>query len=342
MRHPRHVAPVVVFALMAATAPVFAEDQLAEIVKKSKIDARDRARIETKVKARAKKLSDAGSNAGKRETARAKLIETAKTEAASQVGLDTYAEVCAAELARLTTHEVRETAWDAVYVLDKLNNANTAVALATALRSRHADARYTAARSLRALHGQLARKPRVCRTVLRALGVAGAKEKQAPVLRAVYEAIDFGVDGGSARLANDCAAALNKVFEGRLERLAAGERRDARDALGYKAAATCYGAASMAQKKLLMKHMAGFLTHAVDRCFAADTADGHRPTLIREVKQVEDPIHAMIGASKKRPPSNSVHEALQGGGSAQRRERAARAALSDLMTILRGDPWNLP
>lgn len=334
--------PAVVLAVTAVSPRALAQDPLETIVTKRKIDNRDRATIETEVALRAKRLIDAGTDDDRRASARERLTTTCHTKGATTAGLDAYAGACADELASLTTSEAFEAGFDAISVLVELDNANAAPALAVALKSPHAAIRYRAARGLQRLHKKLAKSREACREILRALGDAGAAEQQEVVLKMIYEAIDFGADMQDPDLADGCARALDAVFGRRLAELKAGRRNETTDLRGYQAAAGSYAAAGAAQKTRLIGHMAGFLTHAVARYFAEDTAEDYLPTLAELISEAENVIHAMIKASKKREPSKRIGDVTKGRRPTPKMEQAAQAALADLKAVLKGDPWNLP
>ena len=336
------LVPAVFLAVIGISTSTLAQDRLEAIVTKRKITNRDRAKIEAEVAQRAKRLADAGKDDHRRNVAREILLKTSQISGTTQAGLDAYAEACASELASLTTSELFETSFDAISVLIELDNVNTAEALAAALRSRHAATRFRAARGLQRMHKKLANHQRACRKILRALGDAGAVEKQDVVLRVIYEAIDLSGDVKNPGAAEGCAHALNTVFESRLEQLESGKRNETVDLPGLRAAANCYAATNAEQKALLIGSVARFLTHTVDRYVAADTAEDHLPVLAKLIKTSEATIHSMIKASQKRPPSKKVGSVLNGRAPTSKTKQDARDALTDLAAILRGDPWNLP
>ncbi len=342
MRRQSLQAAVLVFLVVAVTSSVSAQDRLAQIASKKTISDRDRAVIAGEVAERVGRLVDAGRNSDRRASARDRLLATPRMKDATTAFRNAYADACGDELARVTTNDLREIAWEAVHVLEELDNAGTAEALATALKSSHADIRYRAAAGLKSLHKKLEKNAAVCRKILRALGAAGAKEKQEVVLPMIYRAVDFASSKSGGNLANDSAKALNKIFEARLKEQAAAKRSGGAHRFGCRAARKCYAAASSEQQKLLMRHMAGFLTNAVNRYFDADTVEGHRPTVATMITNIEDVVRAMVKASRERPPGGRISEAIKGAGSLADKERAARAAMGDLTRVLARDPWNLP
>ncbi len=345
MPRQRLLAPAFVILVMVAPGAALAQDRLAAIVKKKNIGRSDRARVDAEVAERvkgSKGLISAGTDKDRRESARQKLIATAQTPAATSAGLDAYARACAKHLAGLTSSERRETAFDAVWVLIELDNMHTAEALATALKSPHADVRFRAARGIELIHDRLGSNESACRRVLEALGKAGASEKQAPALMMIYQTIKGCAGGTSPAIAEECARAINAVFESRLRQLDAGKRNETIDQAGYEAAAACYSAASADRKTELVKHMARFLTHSVNRYFDPDTAPGYRPTLAKVINNAEGNLRGMIEASGKQAPDQLVGSALRGQRPTTSMEQSARAALADLEAVLQAPPWNAP
>ena len=337
----RRYVPLVLaaaFVLTTAATTAVAQDRLESIASKPKIDDRDRAKISTEVSERVKKLADAGTDSDQRRTARERLLGTPGLKTATKEFKAVYAETCARELSPLATSEVFETGFDAVMVLSSLNQVKTNETLAAALKSVHAATRLRAVRGLQALHKELAADPKLAKPVLRALGEAGAKETQTPVLRIIYQTIDLGSEAKDDQLADDCARALNTILVSRLERLNTGRRDETVDEHALEAAARYYTGAGEAQKKQLIDNLANCLRHAVDRYFAADTAEGHLPTLASLATKAEDAIHEMIKTSKARVPDKKVADALKKAG----QKEQAQAALDELQAVLKGEPWNLP
>ncbi len=340
MRRLRLFLPILLVIASAIGSPARGQDGLAGIVQKSSIGKSDRATIRSEVVQRANKLQKATPDPDRRASARKKLIQTAQTDGISAAGRDAYAQVCGEELAGLTTHARWQTGFDALDVLIALDNAHTAPALAAGLQSRHEVNRYRAAFGLHQLQNKLG-KNSDRRRILRALAEAGAAETQEIVLRRIYQAIDFSAAATNADLADACARALDTVLSSRLEQLRNGKRNETADTLGYAAAARCYAAAGASRQKMLISHMRGFLGHAVDRTFAADTAKTYRTTLAGLIRRCEDVIRGMIEASNQRAPGSRVGDAFK-KGSQRKKERNARTALAALDAVLGGKPWRLP
>jgi hypothetical protein len=340
MRRLRLLLPALLVIASATGSPARGQDGLASIVRKASIGRSDRATIRSEVVQRVNQLQKANLDPDRRASARERLIQTDQTKGISAAGRDVYAQVCSEELAGLTTHARWQTGFDALDVLIALDNAYTASALAAGLQSRHEVNRYRAAFGLHQLHSKLgADSDR--RLILRALADAGEVETQEIVLRRIYQAIDFRAAATDGELADTCAGALDRVLSSRLAQLRKGKRNEAADALGYTAAARCYASAGASMQRLLISHMRGFLGHAADRYFAADTARTYRGTLTGVIRQCEDVIHGMIQASNQRVPGSRVGEAFK-RGSKQRKQRNAGAALASLDVVLGGKPWHLP
>ena len=177
--------------------------------------------------------------------------------------------------------------------------------------------------------------------MLQALGEAGASERDKIVLGAIYQAINFYADVPDFTLGDECAHALNMVFAARAKQLSSGVYDELVDEPGFDAAAASYAAASAEEKTRLAQYLARFLSHAVDRYFASDTAEEYLPTLAVLVKKAEDSLRAMIKESGKDVPAATVSAAISAKGTPVKKEDAARAALKDLLAVLKGDPWNL-
>ena len=335
------VFSLVVLALTATIASTaFAQDKLATIVVKQKVAKEDRAQIEAEVPDRVKKLAEAA-NEKDRAKACEKLLATIKVQGATKAGLDAYAEVCAGQIEPLVRKDPFENAFAAVQVLDELDNRNTAPALAAALKSRYAAVRYRAARGLQAIHAKLKSEQELSKTTLQALGEAGAAEQDRLVLTAIYQAIDFYSDVPDFQWGGDCAHALNLVFAARARLVSSGAYNELLDEPAFAAAGACYATAPAEEQVKLAKYMSQFLTHAVDRYFAPDTGEEYLPTLAGLIKKIEDPLRAMIKASGKDAPGTTIAGELSGKGAAKKKQPAAQAAMQDLLTVLKGDPWNI-
>jgi hypothetical protein len=332
---------VVVGITAAITSTAFAQDKLAAIMVKPKLTKEDLAQIEAEVSERAKKLADAGSEKD-RTKACEKIVAPVKTQGATKAALDAYAEACSSQFDALVTKDSFETAFDAVRVLLELENQNAASSLAAALKSRYPAIRFRAARGLHALHVKLKGDSDKCKTALHALGEAGASENDKIVLGAIYQAINFYSDVPDFQFGDECAQALNMVFAARVKLLSSGTFDEVVDEPGFDAAAASYGSASADEKAKLARHLAGLLSHAVDRYFAPDTADEYLPTLAGSIKKMEESLRAMIKASDKDAPGATISAAISSKGSLAKKQEPARAALQELLGVLKGDPWNVP
>ncbi|MFQ5430850.1 MAG: hypothetical protein ACE5E1_11125, partial [Phycisphaerae bacterium] len=294
--------------IVAVSPPLFARDVLKRILTQDKLTAEDRATIEAEVEQRAYLLADAGADEQRRQSARDALIAPIRIPKATKVGLAAYAQACADELSILVTSAKLDLAFDATLVLVALDNPRTADALALALLSDHGAVRYRAARGIQLLHKDIAKDRGAVRTVLRALGRAGASEKSEAVLRMLYAAIDFNADVPGFKHADECAKALNAVFAARIKQLGNGSHDEWKDEIAYGAAAACYAKASPSQQKELVRHMAAFLTHHVDRYYDTQTAGSFRPTLARLIAAAERSLRAMMRSSNVQPPSQRVQK----------------------------------
>lgn len=335
---------LVVILIAAACRPstVAAQDRLAAVVTKAKLTKQDVAQIEAEVPDRVKKLFDAGANEKERARARERLLATVKTAGVTKAGLDAYAEACASRLEPLTTSDLFETGFDAVTVLAEMDNPNTAGAFATALKSKHAAVRYRAARGIKLLHGGLKDDAERCKVAVRALGDAGAGERDPLVLGAIYSALDFYADAPDFQFGADCAGAVAALLAGRAKAAQAGGFDPLVDGQGLALAAASYVSATDAVKTRLVQYSAALLSSAVEVYSDSQTADEYLPTLAGAIKKMEDSVHAMIRASKKSPPEPTISSELSSKAAPAKKQEAAKAALKELMTVLKGDPWNLP
>ena len=336
---------VMVATLIAVTAAMTsaaaAQDRLKSIVTKQKLTVDDVARIQAEVATRARKLAEAGKDPRRRKATRDRLIGTSRIPKATRVGLDAYAQACDEELSPLVMDDDLNVALDAILVLEALDNAKTADALAQALSSPHEAVRYKAARGLELLHKEIAKQADACRTVLAALGRAGAVEKSEPVLRMIYRALHFSADVPNFRYAHECAAALNAVYAGRLRRLRQGSRDEWKDAPSLAIAADCYANATADQQRELVKHLAAFLAHDVDRYCDNSTAEEYYPTIAGLVADVEKILRRMIRDAGATPPSDRVSAHVKPSRPDARMKRDARAAVKSLKAVLAKPPWNL-
>jgi len=333
---------MVVFAA-AATWPsaAHAQDRLASIITKAKLTGADIAQIEAVVPERARKLSEAGANEKERTRARDSLLSTPKTQGASKAGLDAYAEACATSLGPLAASETFAIGFETVDILTELDNANTAGALTKGLTSPHPAVRYKAARALRLLHGKIKNDGAKCKEVLDSLAVAGATERDAIALAAIYEAFNFYPNAADFKFGADCAAALNKLLEGRLKRLRQGGLDESQDLPAFDLAAACQAAAQEEERLQLVHNLTPFVTHAVRRYLDGQTSDDSLQSLSTTVKRMEGCLHTLIKASNKSVPKASLAEELASKAAPDKKREAVRSALDELMTTLKGEPWNL-
>jgi len=332
----------IVFAVVTAVSGIAsAADVLETIVKKTKLDRSDRAKIETEVAVRVKKFMDAADKPRRRRNARDSLIATSKVSGATAAGLDAYAEACADELTSPLLHKDLAPALDAVNILVSIGNQNTAEALARGLSSEHVAVRYAAAAGIQPLHKALAKRRKACRNVLRALGRACTTERHELVLRESYRALNFNADVANFGLTDEAAGTLVRIFSGRLDQLSSGSRDEWKDTEGYVAAADCYAGASPALQKALIRQMVDFLALHVDRYLDDDIATAYLPTLRKTVQSLEKSLHAMMRVSKVDSPTKTVGAAIR-RKPGSRSTREARAALADLDALLKRPPWNLP
>jgi len=328
-----------VTAVMTSTAA--AQDRLRSIVAKKALTRQDRAVIKTEVADRARKLVDAANNSAARRKAIDKLVGTSKLAQASKAGLDAYAQACAGELSPLMVDDELGVALGAVLTLVALDNPNTADALSVGLRSQHQAVRFKAAKGLRALHKGLAGRRQTCRTVLRALGRAGAKEKVEAILREIYGAIHFSADVSNFRYADECAAALSAVYDGRLGLLSSGSRDEWKDAPSYALAADCYAKAKPAQREKLIRQMFRFLSLYVDRYCDDSTAKEYYPTIARLIGDAEKVMRQMMRNSKVTPPSDRLSARAKPSKPNATSKQQLRSALAALKAVLAKPPWNL-
>ena len=333
---------MVVFA--AATvwpSSAHAQDHLASIVTKAKLTREDAARIEAEVSDRARKLGEAGTNEKERTKARDRLLGTLKTQGATKAGLDAYADACGGALAPLTASETFAVGLEAISILVELDNPNTARALDTGLGSPHPAARYKAARGLRLLQGKIKSDDAKCKKALESLAAAGAAERDPIVLAAIYQAMNFYPEASDFQFGADLAAALNTLLEGRLTRLREGGLDEQQDLPAFDLAAACQAAAEDTDRVKLVQHLAPFLSSAARRYLDGQASDESLQTLSATVKRMEEPLYALMKASKKSPPKASLADALASKAAPDTKRESVRSALDELMSALKGEPWNL-
>jgi hypothetical protein len=327
--------------LMAAlSSRTLAQDLLAPIMTKQKIARQDRSAIETEVSDRVKKLADSRGSAKDRTRAREKVIAPAKIAGATKAALDCYAEVCGDRLDSLVTSENFEIAFDAIRVLIDLDNPAVAGALATALKSPYAAVRYRAARGLQLLHGKFEKNPDNARSLLDALGQAGAVEKDRLVLAMIYEVVDSFANVSGSPFGADCARALNTILASRVRVLDSPGFDELLDQAGFDAAGACYASATAEDKSRLAERVGLLLNHAVSRYFDPATAEEYLPTLSDLIKKAENTLRRMIQDSGQKAPNPTVSGELPARLPADKavldkKQQAAMAALDQLLAALK-------
>ncbi|HVP10687.1 MAG TPA: hypothetical protein VMV94_05800 [Phycisphaerae bacterium] len=331
---------VVVGIVTAITSTTLAQDQLAPVMTKAKLAKEDRDSIENAVAERVRRLGDAG-NEKDRGKATEKLVAPIKTQGATKAALDAYADACATQLGTLVLKDSFDTAFNAVRVLLELDNQNAAPALAAALKSKYAAVRYQGARGLQLLHPKLKGEKDKSKAALQLLGDAGAAETDKVVLEAIYQAINFYSDVPDFQSGDDCAHALNTIFAARAKRMTGGPFDELVDEPAFEAAAASYASASPEEQVKLAQYLSLFLSHAVNRYFAGDTAEEYLPTLAGLIKKMEDTLRTMIKASGKDAPQTTISGELGSKASPAKKEAPARSALQNLLAVLKGEPWNL-
>jgi hypothetical protein len=317
------------------------QDPLEDLIKKQKISRQDRAAMETEISSRVQQLTEAGANAQLRKERTDYLIRMSRLKGASPEGLAAFAELAAQELAQVTNTSNFDSAFAAMLVIVDISHAQTSAALASALSSEHPAVRYLAARGSKSLHTKLADDAKRSVALLQALGEQGAKETDPLVREMIYKALDFNSDAADFKHANAQADAMVAVFAGRMTTLAAGSNDEAGDLAGISAAAACYSKASKDTKIRLIASVTGLMELAITRYFASQTSVESLPKLAEVITAEEKAIRSMIQASKVQPPAKTIASALS-GNDRQKNEAPTRAALSELRTVLRGDPWKLP
>lgn len=342
MLRPMFLLTAVMVVTTAMTSVAAARDRLESIVTKPTLTRRDIARITSEVKDRARKLVNAAKISDSRKKAIDKLVSTSRLAKISKPGRGAYAQACADALSPLMVDDELEVALGAVLALVALDNANTADALSVALRSDHEAVRFKAAKGLRALHKELAGSQQTCRTVLRALGRAGASEKVEAILREIYGAIHFSADVSSFRFADECATALSAVYAGRLDLLNGGSRDEWKDAPSYALAADCYAKAGPDQQEKLVEQLFGFLALYVERYCDGSTAKEYYPTISGLIDRAEKVLRQMMrNAGATLPPGRLSAQAKTRKPNAGRQKKV-RAALAALKEVLAKPPWNIP
>lgn len=316
-----------------------AQDSLDSIIKSKDISRSQEATMEAEVALRFRRLLDAKSP-DSRESARERIIKTASTPGASPAGLAAYAKICAAESINMVSGDSLDQGTDGVIVLTSLENANTADALAEALKSRHAVVRLMAARGIVQLHAKLKDDASKCRRLLAALGRAGAAEQDSIVLRVIYQAIDFKAKNASFKHASESADALVAVLEARLSMLEGGLRDETSDESAVDAAMHSYGDAGKSTQSKLISAMSRYLAVCVDRYFDPDTASDYLPTLGRLAGRIDDAIRKMAADSKASISCDKLKLSPKSAGNKKQHDEAVKV-VDCISTALSGDPWNV-
>ena len=332
------LAIVGLFFVLPGTA--HAQDALENIIKSKDISRTQAATMEAEVALRFRRLTGAKSTDSRAE-ARDRITKTAQIPGASPAGLATYAKTCANEAAGLVSSESLDRATDGVMVLSDLDHPDTSDTLADALKSPHAAVRLMAARVIVKLHDKLKDDASRCRSLLSALGRAGAAEQDGIALRVIYQAIDFKANVSSFKSSAESADALATVLAARISQLESGGRDETNEEIAIDAAVRCYSDASKSTQSKLISLMSRLLGVGVERFFAADTASDYLPTLDRFLGRVDDAIRKMAEASS----SNSLKDcpklrlSPRSAGSKKHQEDALKV-LDCISAAIAGDPWN--
>jgi hypothetical protein len=326
---------------MWGAGPVRAQDSLEPIMTKASLSREDIGALGSEVSDRVRKLESARSPAD-HTNARKKLINPSTIKGATPAGLDAFAIACAKELGPLTTSDKLETGMDAALVLQELNHAKAAEACATALSSSHAAVRMIAARGLQRLHPKIKDDAAMCETVLKAVGEAGAKEQDERVLRVLYQVTNFSKDAPEFKFAQQAARALNQILATRVSQLSSGSHDESRDEAGLEAATACYKAAGPEQGEL-GRNVYGLLSAAVDRYLQPALDPSYRPVLAGLIGRIETALHGMIRDSNGKVPTQKIADLIKGKASADvsKQSKQVEAAMVELRSTLKGDPWRL-
>lgn len=291
------------FVLIVLAAPVVAwaqpRDVLDQYKGKATLTSNARGGIRVEVNARVQALRRA-----RRESQRtqARKALTGSMAGAKKAFRDYYARQCARGLGGLVSSAKLLNAIDAVLVLKELDHLATCDALASALGSKFPGVRHVSAKAVQNLHGKI-KDVGDCSGLLSALGSGGARETDKLVLGQIYAALDMPAVSDDAALASECAGALVKVFEGRLQRLAAGSSRDeAADIPGFKAIRSCYKKADATRRRALRDAVRRFLELAKGRHFNPDTGAGAQKVLRDTFKEALDAMNGMLRESNVNSP----------------------------------------
>ncbi|MCZ6817412.1 MAG: hypothetical protein O7F76_12055 [Planctomycetota bacterium] len=266
-------------AFIAAVAPVSAiaqagTDPLEPYARQRNLDRDERAKIRVEVTDRARDLNNANSDDG-RKAARLALTGSMGLSQATPTFLKYYVEQCVTQLSPLLTGQQVVPALDAIIVLRQLKHLGTCSAAISGLGSTHVGVRFVAAKASQDLLN-LMKRPRQCPGLIAALGKAGGREPDARVISEIYVAIGIRAGMGNIDLSNECAVALAKTLDGRLQ----STRDEVVESLAYKAAGDCFKAAGARQRTQLWSSVRRVVDGHVDRLFDPQTSPTRR-TLLR-------------------------------------------------------------
>jgi len=330
----------IVGLFLALPGTAHAQDALENIIKSKDISRTQAATMEAEVALRFRRLTGAKSIDSRAE-ARDRITKTAQIPGASPAGLATYARTCANEAAGLVSSDTLDRATDGVMVLSALDHPETADTLADALKSSHAAVRLMAARVIVQLHDKLKDDSARCRSLLSALGRAGAAEQDGIALRVIYQAIDFKANAASFKSGAESADALATVLAARISKLEAGGRDEMNEEIAIDAAVRCYPDASKATQSKLISLMSRLLAVGIERFFATDTAADYLPTLDRFLGRVDDAIRKMAEASSANSLKNCPKLKLSPRSvTSSKHQEEAMKVLDCVSAAIAGDPWN--
>jgi len=332
---------VILTAFVCAMAPGVcrAQDAVAAVLRKSAITAVDKGTLETELPPRVKHVFGNPTNLSAGD-ARNKLVTPTKEKDVTPAGLDAYSEVLCGELEKYVGQQDLNQALTATLVLKELESPKTIDTLLAALKSPHPGVRFIAVQGLQALRSKIKADDTAAPNVIAALGKAGADEKDEQVLRRIYETLNFKPASGDFKFNDQVAAALSEIFASRLRALTGGSHDEYRDEDSYAAAANCYAAATPPHQAALIAAMYEFLRFSLDHYFDPGVAPESLPVVIRRIQRAEKALDEMMNASKV-TPQRSIADRLK-PADRQKQEKDIRAALEELHTLLKGDPWKLP
>lgn len=338
------------FGILAATVIVVAcpsvaraADKLDALIKKESLTSEDKARIDQEVQERAGRLQSAADDSpGDRAKARESLIETAQTRGATEAALSYYAERNTRHLMQAIVGESRPAAEDAALVLRSLKHPATVPALIAGLKTPHEAVRYHCAVGIKNLQKEIAADRSQVIEALDALGDAGEETKSEPLLRAIYEAVNFAGSNPNFAQADAQARALSKIFDARLKRLALGSRDELKDRAGYTAALDAARAgAAIQSKRDLLNALLGFLQVHADRFGDRETVEDYLPTMRGLVDQLERAIAGILATENQSPPGSPLSKVIRAKPS-RNTAKAARDAVRSIVDGLNREPWKAP